>query len=147
MKVVIGTCGFVKTTTAIIAKLQTMGHEIIDLNKGESRDAVKVHLKVARLINEKKADRGIIIDLYAQLSFMITTKFPHTMVAPVFDDYSAQLTAQHNNANIICLAGAILGHDYIIHLATTFMQTKFDAGRHLVRTEMMDEILKKEVSE
>lgn len=144
MKVALGTSCCLTTTKALQREIEAMEHHVVDVNNGELQDAATISIKIAQLVNDNIVERGIIIDQYGQLPFMIASKFPHTMAAPVFDDYSAQLTAEHNNANIICLACAFVGEEYMIHLATKFLATPFAAGRHLVRTDMIDEILKKE---
>ncbi len=126
--------------------LHQQGHTIVNenYNAQNADDIVQLSLEAGQLISEKKVDRAIIIDDYAQVPAMIIAKFQHAVVAPVFDDYSAQLTAQHNNANVICLATKISAYDYILYLIRIFMEARFDAGRHLVRTDMLDEILKRE---
>lgn len=144
MKVALGTSCCLATTKTLQMQIEAMGYHVIDVNNGELQNTVTISLKIAQLVNDKSVERGVIIDQHGQLPFMIASKFPHTMVAPVFDDYSAQLTAEHNNTNIICLACAFLGEEYMIHLAGKFLKTPFAAGRHLVRTDMIDEILKKE---
>ena len=139
MKIIIG---FMQPYQALAdqikAYLATAGHELVS---ADGSTVLAISHEVARAVSEKAVDRGIIIDDFAQLPFMVATKYPHTMVAPVFNEYSAELTIEHNNSNIICLGAALTADPLTMELIKIYSQFTFDAGRHLVRTNMIEAML------
>ena len=144
MKIIIGTTNFFEIQREIITFLKNKGYDAIDINENKEYDIFDISVKAAKLVSDKKIDRAIIIDDYAQDSFIITSKFKHNVVAPVYEDYTAELTTEHNNTNIICLGGKLLAPEYMKSLIETFLDSTFEAGRHLVRTDMLEELLIKE---
>ena len=57
------------------------------------------------------------------------------------DTYSAKFTRLHNDANILCLGGRVLGDGLACELVDIFINTRFEGGRHSRR---LDEISKLE---
>ncbi len=144
MKIIIGTTNYFKIQKDIITFLKYKGYNAIDINENKEYDVFDISTKAAKLVSNKKADRAIIIDDYAQDSFIITSKFKYNVVAPVYEDYTAELTTEHNNTNIICLGAKLLASKYMKSLIETFLDSTFEAGRHLVRTDMLEELLSNE---
>lgn len=143
MKIMIGCVKpFQKLQQQIAAYLSDCGHEVIFVKTDQNITAI-AH-EVGRNVSEKIVDRAIIIDDFAQLPFMITTKYPHTMVAPIFNEYSAELTIEHNNTNIICLGAALISPILTLELVKIYFNSNFDGGRHLVRTDMIASMIKGE---
>ncbi|MGN0454029.1 MAG: ribose 5-phosphate isomerase B [Ruminococcus sp.] len=61
--------------------------------------------------------------------------------AVVSDPFSAEMTRRHNNANILCMGGRVIGEEKAVELADIFIHTPFDVEeRHLRRLKMVDEI-------
>ncbi len=61
--------------------------------------------------------------------------------AVVSDAFSAEMTRRHNNANILCMGGRVIGEEKAVKLADIFIHTPFDVEeRHLRRLKMVDEI-------
>ena len=52
----------------------------------------------------------------------------------------AQLTRQHNNANMLALGGRTTAPDLALEIVDTFLDTAFEGGRHKRRTDMLDEM-------
>ena len=76
---------------------------------------------------------GIGISIAANRHKGIRAALAHTQVC-------AQLARQHNNANILCLAGRFLSKDKALKLTQIFLQTPFLAGRHKNRVDMLDKL-------
>ena len=72
---------------------------------------------------------------------MTASKFPNVIAAPIYDDYSAELTAEHNNSNVLCFGTALLGTEYIINLLEKFLNSHYQHGRHQERVDMLIKIL------
>lgn len=54
------------------------------------------------------------------------------------DEYDAKMCKQHNNANILCLAGRKHTHETIESMISLWLKTEFEGGRHLDRVKMLD---------
>ena len=52
----------------------------------------------------------------------------------------AELTRQHNNANVLALGGRITEPQLALDIVKTFLDTEFEGGRHKRRTDMLDEM-------
>lgn len=55
------------------------------------------------------------------------------------DEYTARLSREHNNANILCLGERVTGVGVAIEVVRTWISTQFDEGRHLRRIEKYSE--------
>jgi ribose 5-phosphate isomerase B len=67
-------------------------------------------------------------------------RFTGVRAALVSDPLGARLAREHNNANVICLGGKVLGEQQALECVRTFLQTSYVGGRHQHRVEMLDAI-------
>ncbi len=51
----------------------------------------------------------------------------------------AHLSREHNDANILCMGGRIIGKEVAFEIVTTFLNTEFQGGRHQTRVELIEE--------
>ena len=56
------------------------------------------------------------------------------------DVYTARLTREHNNANVLALGSMVVGEGLALELIDAFLNAKFEGGRHQRRLDMLDEI-------
>ena len=56
------------------------------------------------------------------------------------EPYSAQMSRRHNDANILCLGGRVVGPGLAQQIVSVWLNTEFDGGRHARRVSMLDEI-------
>lgn len=61
---------------------------------------------------------------------MAANKFPGIRAALVSSTYLAKMTRRHNNANVLCLGGKIIGEWEAIDILETFLKTQYDGGYH-----------------
>lgn len=59
--------------------------------------------------------------------------------AVLADEFSAEMTRRHNDANVLCLGGRIIDSEKAVKLADIFINTPFDGGRHTRRVEMLEQ--------
>ena len=59
------------------------------------------------------------------------------------DTFSARMTRMHNDANVLCLGGRVVGAGLACDMVDLFVDTEFEGGRHTTRVEMLAEIEKK----
>ena len=58
------------------------------------------------------------------------------------DTFSARMTRMHNNANVLCLGGRVVGAGLAIDMVDLFVDTEFEGGRHQARVDMIADIEK-----
>jgi len=56
------------------------------------------------------------------------------------DEFGAEMSRQHNNANVLVLGGRVLGKDLAKRIVNTWLDTEFEGGRHKRRTDQLDEL-------
>jgi ribose 5-phosphate isomerase B len=71
---------------------------------------------------------------------MVANRFRGVRAALCNDLYSAVLSRQHNDANLLVLGGRLIGTDLAAEIVATWLRTEFDGGRHQGRLEQLDEI-------
>lgn len=66
---------------------------------------------------------------------MAANKIKGIRAACCSDYFSAKYTRLHNDANILCLGGRVVGPGLALELADVFLRTQFEGGRHALRVE------------
>ena len=61
---------------------------------------------------------------------MAANKVKGIRAAATSDTFSARMSRAHNNANIICMGARVVGPGLAHDIATAFLETDFEAGRH-----------------
>ena len=64
---------------------------------------------------------------------IVANKFPGIRATPCCDEYMAEMSRSHNNANCLTLGGRILPLDEALHIVKIWLETEFEGGRHLRR--------------
>lgn len=126
----------------IIKELRSLNVEAIEITDGQA--PWEIAYQTGTAINQNKIHRAIVIDDFGTLAFMVLGKMANLIVAQISDEHSAHMTSEHNGANVICLGTTISSEATLKRIIAKYIQQPFAAGRHLVRTEMLGEMLKKE---
>ena len=56
------------------------------------------------------------------------------------DTFSARFTRLHNDSNVLCLGGRVVGTGLALELCDLFIDTEFEGGRHQTRVDMISAI-------
>lgn len=115
------------------------GFEVIDVTK-DGQDFVDVTLAVASEVNKDEQNLGIVIDAYGAGPFMVATKIKDMVAAEVSDERSAYMTRGHNNARMITVGAEIVGDELAKNIAKSFVNGKYDGGRHQIRVDMLNKM-------
>ncbi|HEQ9264569.1 TPA: galactose-6-phosphate isomerase subunit LacA [Streptococcus pyogenes] len=115
-------------------------YEVVDVSENEVRDFVDTTLVVAKEVNASEDNLGIVIDAYGVGSFMVATKIKGMVAAEVSDERSAYMTRGHNNARIITLGSEISAPGIAKNIIKSFVEGKYDGGRHQVRVDMLNKM-------
>ena len=113
-------------------------YQISDLS---NPDIFTATMSVVNAINEKKIERGIIIDDYAIAPFMIANKNHGIICASVYEDYTSKMTRTHNNTQIICLSSNITAKELACAMANNFLESEYAGGRHQIRVDMLNRMV------
>ena len=119
----------------IIDLLRRSGHEVEDVGTytGEAVDYPDIAAQVARKVSHGEADRGILI-CGTGLGMCITAnKFPGVRATPCHDEFSAEVSRRHNDANILCLSADLLGEQLVDRMIEIWLSADFEGGRHARR--------------
>ncbi len=73
-------------------------------------------------------------------------KIPGIRAAQCCDLYSARLSREHNNANVLTFGARIVGDGLAIEIVNTFLKSKFQGGRHQVRIDKITSIENKYIN-
>ncbi|ALM21074.1 ribose 5-phosphate isomerase [Nonlabens sp. MIC269] len=122
---------------AIVGYLKENGYEIINhgTDSFDSVDYPDFAHKVAQDIVSGKASKGIVICGSAQGVSMTVNKYKEVRGAVCWSKEIAQLSREHNDANIICIPARFTSIPQAIALVKTFLETDFEGGRHKRRVD------------
>ena len=89
---------------------------------------------------DKEDDLGILICGTGIGMSLAANKVNGIRAAALSDHFSAKYTRLHNNSNILCLGGRVIGIGTAIELADVFVDTEFEGGRHQRRVNMLNDM-------
>ncbi len=143
MKVAIGAdhAGF-ELKGHLVAELQRLGHEALDLgtHSTESVDYPPICAAVGRAVVSGDADRGIVLGGSGQGEQISANKVNGVRAALCHDHYTARLSRQHNDANVLAMGGRIVATGLASELLELWLDTPFEGGRHQARVAQIAQI-------
>jgi ribose 5-phosphate isomerase B len=121
----------------LVRWLQELGHEVSDLgtNGPESVDYPEYGARVANAVASGQAERGIAVCGSGVGISIAVNRNPKCRCARVDDPLSAQLSREHNDANVLALGGRLIGSDMAKACVQAFLDTGFAGGRHQRRVD------------
>ncbi len=122
--------------------LEGLGHTVLDCgtHSTESCDYPDFGRAAAQAVADGRCERGIVVCTTGIGISMAANKVRGIRCALCRDLLSAQLTRQHNNANMLALAGGFTGPFEAEHIVDAFLTTQFEGGRHERRVSKVMEI-------
>ena len=133
MKLVIGSDhGGIHLKETLKKHLAERGVEVKDAGTytEDSCDYPDIAAKVCREITEGNADRGILVCGTGIGMSMAANKADGIRAALCGDVFSATMSREHNNANVICLGERVLGPGLAVCILDAWLETAFAGGRH-----------------
>ena len=127
---------------AISAHLKERGFEVEDFGIYEcvSVDYPEIALKVANSVSKGENELGILVCGTGIGMSLAANKVKGIRAAAVSEHFSAKYTRLHNNSNILCLGGRVVGVGTALELVDLFVDTNFEGGRHQKRVDMITAI-------
>ncbi len=114
---------------------------LIACEAGQPVDYPDVAAETANDVMSGQADRGILICGTGIGVCIVANKFPGVRAAQCQNEVVAELSRRHNNSNVLCLSGDMLGEKATLAIVEKWLSTDFDGGRH---TERLNKIAKLE---
>lgn len=105
----------------------------------ESCDYPDIAEDVAERVSAGESDRGILICGTGIGMSIAANKIPGIRAAVCHDRKTAELSRQHNNANVLCLAGS-LSADELTDIVKIWLTTAFEGGRHRRRVDKITQL-------
>jgi ribose 5-phosphate isomerase B len=119
--------------------LERLGHSVSDCgtHSEEPVDYPPICIEVGRAVAERRADRGIVLGGSGQGEQIAANKVPGVRAALCNDLYTARLSRQHNDANVLSMGGRIVAFGLADEILTLWLDTPFEGGRHQRRIDQI----------
>lgn len=120
---------------AAVSEIVDLGYEVLDLgtNGDESVDYPDYAQKLVDAIARGDASRGVLICGTGIGISIAANRHPGIRAALCYDDETAALSRQHNDANVLCMGGRKAEEPEIRSMVRIFLSTPFEGGRHARR--------------
>jgi ribose 5-phosphate isomerase B len=143
MRVAIGSdhAGF-ELKQHLVGTLDALGHDVDDLgtDSTEPVDYPAFCAAVARAVVKGEANRGIVLGGSGQGEQISANKVRGARAALCNDLYTARLSRQHNDANVLSMGARVIGWGLADEIVTLWLSTEFEGGRHARRVEQIAEL-------
>ena len=133
MKIAIGSdhAGFrLKEIVKNFLKTKNIEVEDFGTHTEESVDYPDYAFKVGEAVARKDFDFGILICGSGIGMSIAANKVKGIRAALCNDLYSAHVSREHNNANILCMGGRVIGEEVAKEIVSVWLNAKFEGGRH-----------------
>jgi len=119
--------------------LSRLGHTVDDhgTDSEASVDYPPICFSVGRAVAHGTADRGIVLGGSGQGEQIAANKVSGVRAALCHDLYTARLSRQHNDANVLSMGGRIVAFGLADEILTLWLETPFDGGRHQRRIDQI----------
>ncbi len=126
--------------------LQDLGYEVVNYgtDSTESCNYPVYGEKVARAVVAKEVDLGIVICGTGVGISLAANKVKGIRAVVCSEPYSARLSRQHNNTNILALGARVVGIELAKMIIEEWLNAEFEGGRHQERVSMIMDIENRE---
>jgi ribose 5-phosphate isomerase B len=141
MKISLGTdhAGF-RYKEKVKELLATLGHEVKDCG-AFSEEPVDYPLFIrpaAEAVARGECERGIVFGGSGNGEAMVANKVHGVRCALCWNEESARLSRQHNDANVLSIGERMISEDLALKIVQIWLETGFDGGRHERRVAMLN---------
>lgn len=126
----------------IKAHLEAKGIEVVDVGTDSSErfNYPISGYKVARLVADGKVDGGVLICGTGVGISLAANKVKGIRACVCSEPYTAKLSKQHNNSNIIAFGARVIGVETAKMIVDEWLSAEYEGGRHQTRIDMIAEI-------
>ncbi len=125
--------------------LKSLGKEVLDCGCYDTKsvDYPDIAEKVCTEVKTGKYEFGILLCGTGIGISMAANKISGIRCALLSNEFSARMTRQHNNANVIAMGGRVVGPELAKSIVNAFMSAEFEGGRHQTRIDKIHALEKK----
>ena len=119
--------------------MSSRGFEVLDLGAdgSESVDYPDFGYALAKAIKEGRAGRGVLVCGSGIGISIAANRHKEIRAALIHDALGARMCRLHNDANVICFGGRMIGSDVAHDCLEIFLETEFEGGRHGRRVDKL----------
>ena len=123
----------------LIGTLRRLGHEVADFGTHgeEAVDYPPICADVGRAVASGAADRGVVVGGSGQGEQMAANKVRGVRAALCNDLYTARLSRQHNDANVLAMGGRVVAPGRADEILALWLEAAFEGGRHQRRVDQI----------
>ena len=126
----------------IVAFLEELGHEVVNYgtDTNDSCDYPVYGEKVGRAVVDGDVECGILICGTGVGISIAANKVKGVRAVVCSEPYSAKLSKQHNNTNILAFGARVIGIELAKMIVEEWLNTEFEGDRHQRRVDMISYI-------
>ena len=123
----------------LIGELIAQGHEVDNMGTdGPERVDFPVYAnKVAQSVSDGSVDMAVLVCGTGLGMALAANRFPKVRAVSVSEWLSARMGRRHNDANVLCLGGRVLGPDAAVEVLRGWLAEDFEGGKYAERLDMM----------
>jgi ribose 5-phosphate isomerase B len=120
--------------------LISLGHEVRDFGttSEEPVDYPKFIRPAAEAVASGECERGIVLGGSGNGEAMVANKVRGVRCALCWNEESARLSRQHNDANVLSLGERMISEELALQIVRLWLSTDFEGGRHTARIAQID---------
>ena len=120
--------------------LLSLGHEVKDCGtmSEEPVDYPVFIRPAAEAVARGECERGIVFGGSGNAEAMAANKVHGVRCALCWNEESARLSRQHNDANVLSIGQRMIPEDLVLNIVRIWLETPFEGGRHSKRVEQLD---------
>ena len=124
---------------AIAEEIEAAGYQVLDLgtDSEKSVDYPDYAEKLVRAISDGSVKKGVLVCGTGIGISIAANRHMGIRAALCYDEETAVLARQHNDANVLCLGGRKISESQARQLVALFLDTEFEGGRHERRVEKL----------
>jgi ribose 5-phosphate isomerase B len=128
----------------LVEKLRARHIDVEDVGTqgGESVDYPDFGRRVAEKVASGAAERGILLCTSGIGMSMVANKYPGVRAALVHEAQGAQMSREHNDANVLVLGGGVVEPSLAEEILAVWLETPFAGGRHQRRVDKIAQVEK-----
>ena len=96
--------------------------------------------KVAEAVSKNAVDRGILICGTGIGMSIVANRYPKVRAALCHDHFTAQMSREHNDANVLVMGERVVGKGVALEIVKTWLETEFAGGRHQKRLDKITQL-------
>jgi ribose 5-phosphate isomerase B len=131
-----GDHGAFELKQTLTAQLKEAGHDVTDFGAysyDKDDDFPDFIIPLARAVSEKKVERGIAVCGSGVGACIAANKIPGVRAALITETYSAHQGVEHDDMNVICLGGRVIGPVLVEELIQAFLSAKYEGKERQLR--------------